>query len=127
MAVNKEFEAYKIRRELIRSDTRYTILRDAKNQFKELVEEGNPEVVCSFLGLYHEQNGYIQLRTGDTTQTRTKKIPFILCLFEDIKCNKIDINDYVIINGKRYNVTGVIDVQNWGIVADISLEVVDNG
>ena len=53
-------------------------------------------------GLYHEQNGSISIVTGDTTQTRTKKIPMILCLYED--ANFIKIQDIVKINSKTFRV-----------------------
>ena len=78
-------------------------------------------------GLYHEQNSNIALTTGDTTQTRTKKIPMLLCLWDDLKHVILKVGDKTEINSKVFKVTGVTNVQEWSIVADISLEVVDDG
>ena len=75
--------------------------------------------------MYHEENSNIQVTTGDTTQVRTKKIPMILCAWDEAK--DLLIGDFTIINRKVFKVTGVVNIQEWSIVADISLEVVDNG
>ena len=86
----------------------------------------------SILGLYHEVNAYIGIDMKDTTQVRTsmgkfKKQPRILCLWESFDKSGIQIGDYTIINGKKFKVTGVTNIQEWNIIADISLEVVDDG
>lgn len=119
--VNKKFECYKIEREIKRSGQSYIFNRLERNGFKELT--GNIEVVKTIQGLYHEQNSAIQITTGDTTQIRTKKIPMILCLFDETK--ELQVEDVVAINGKTFRVTGVVNIQEWNIIADISLEVSD--
>lgn len=123
--VNTKFEAYKINRELKRSGIEYKFKRCKKNDFGEPV--GEPEIVGSLRGIYHEQNSSVSVVTGDTTQTRTKKIPTILCLYEDAASLVLQVGDVVLFNGKLYEVTGVTNIQEWNIIADISLEVVDNG
>ena len=122
--VNTKFEAYKINRELKRSGKYYKFLRKKENKFGEPV--GDSEVVAAIRGLYHEQNSNIQVTTGDTTQIRTKKIPMILCLYEDTAFSLL-AGDFVKINNKTFKVTGVENIQEWSIILDISLEVVDNG
>ena len=122
--INKQFEAYKIRREIKRSGETYKFRRHIKNEFGEPII-GIDDDVCSIQGLYHEENSNIQVTTGDTTQVRTKKIPMVLCGWEEAKC--LLIGDFTIINHKVFKVTGVVNIQEWSIVADISLEVVDNG
>lgn len=121
--INTKFEAYKIRRELKRIGKNYEFKRAKLNAFKEPMNE--EDSVGKIVGLYHEQNGNISITTGDTTQTRTKKIPMILCLYEDVNFLKID--DKVKINSKTFKVTGIVNIQEWNIIADISLEIVDNG
>lgn len=121
--VNTKFEAYKIRRELKKNGKEYEFKRAELNNFKEPTE--NQLLAGKFRGLYHEQNGYVSVVTGETTQTRTKKIPMILCLYED--ANFLKINDIVKINSKTFKVTGVINIQEWNIIADVSLEVIDDG
>ena len=123
--INTQFEAFKIKRELKRSGITYKFERPKKNGFGELSD--NKELVGTIEGLYHEQNSKVELRAGDATQIRTKKIPMILCLCEDVMPLSLKNGDIVIFNNKTFNVTGVTNIQEWNIIADISLEVVDNG
>lgn len=123
--INTKFEAYKIKRELKRSGIEYEFKRNGNNEFNE--PTGEPGSVGTITGLYHEQNGSIQITTGDTTQTRTKKVPMILCLYEDAASLALQIGDIVKINTKTFSVTGITNVQEWNIISDISLEVVDVG
>lgn len=122
--INTQFEAYKIKRELKRSGIDYEFKRFGVNDFGEPV--GEPTVVGTIRGLYHEQNSSVQVTTGDTTQVRTKKIPMILCLYEDAASLVLQVGDELKINNKTLKVTGVVNIQEWNIIADISLEVVDN-
>ena len=123
--INTKFEAYKIKRELKRSGIEYEFKRKDKNDFGEPV--GNDKAVGKLLGLYHEQNGSIHITTGDTTQVRTKKVPMILCLYDDIALLVLQVGDTVKINDKTFKVTGITNIQEWNIISDISLEVVDSG
>lgn len=124
--INKQFEAYKIRREVRRSGETYKFRRHIKNKFGEpVIDKDSDSDVCNVKGLYHEENSNIQITTGDTTQVRTKKIPMILCIWDEAK--DLVVGDFTIINQKVFKVTGVVNIQEWSIVADISLEVVDNG
>lgn len=122
--INTQFEAYKIKRELKRSGIDYEFKRFDVNDFGEPV--GEPIVVGTIRGLYHEQNSSVQVTTGDTTQVRTKKIPMILCLYEDAANLVLQVGDELKINNKTFKVTGIVNIQEWNIIADISLEVVDN-
>lgn len=122
--INKSFETYKLKRELKRSGVEFQFRRNKKNEFGEDTEDIIE--VGSILGLYHESNSNIQIVTGDTTRSRTKAIPMILCLYEDIDSIDIMVDDYILYNNKKMSVTGILDIQEWGLIADISLEVVDN-
>lgn len=123
--VNTKFEAYKIKRELKRSGVTYTFERAKKNDFNESLSTTFP--IGSIKGMYHEQGSGIQLATNEATQTRTKKVPMILCLYEDVTPLSLQIGDIVRINSKIFKVTGVANIQEWNIISDISLEVVDSG
>ena len=123
--INTKFEAYKLKRELKRSGTNYEVKRFGKNSFGEPTEE--IELIGTIRGLYHEQNSNIQITTGDTTQVRTKKIPMILCLHDDVAVLELAVGDFIIINGKTFKVTGVVNILEWSIISDISLEVFDDG
>lgn len=122
--INKKFEAYKIERELKRSGIDYEFKRFSLNEFDE--PDNDSVTVGIIKGLYHEQNSNIQITTGDTTQVRTKKIPMILCLYDDAASLALQVGDLLEINKKQFKVTGVTNIQEWNIISDISLEVVDN-
>lgn len=122
--INTKFEAYKIKRELKRSGIDYEFKRSGLNDFGE---PSNELITVGIIkGLYHEQNSNIQITTGDTTQVRTKKIPMILCLYDDAASLVLQVGDLLEINKKQFKVTGITNIQEWSIISDISLEVVDN-
>ena len=130
--MNTKFEAHKVRRELARSGKVYDFSRLGKNKFGEPAEPA--EKIGSLKGLYHEVNNFIMLETSEAAQTRRsigmgarKKQPKILCLFESVVESGLQVDDYTVINGKQYKVIGVANVQEWNIIADISLEVVEDG
>lgn len=121
--INTRFEAYKIERELKRSGVNVSFIRRVKNAYNEDTDVS--ELVCTAKCLYHVETGYLQVSTQDGAQTRFKRIPKLLCLKNDV--SSVKMGDVLFYNSKEYKVCGVDDVQEWGIVADISLEVLDNG
>ena len=127
--VNTKFEAYKLKRELKRIGKDYEFKREKLNKFKEPTD--NPSVVGVIRGIYHESSrnprGNIEINTVETTQYRTRRTPMILCLYEDAEALGLHVGDKVTINSRVMKVTGVVNVQEWDIIADISLEVVDYG
>ncbi len=123
--INKKFEAYKITREIRRSGNRYEIYRYEKNEFGEPTSDN--QYVGKIAAIYHEENSNIQITTGDTTQVRTKKIPMLLCLYEEYLATRFEVGDYVRINQKTFKITGIVNIQEWNIIGDVSLEVFDNG
>lgn len=124
--VNTRFEAYKIKREIKRSGKQFKFKRIKRNKYKEPDVKEGFDVLGSLGGLYHEQNSMVSVQTNETTQSRTKKIPAILCLWEDAQNLQLQFEDVVFINGKRFKITGVENVAELNIIADISLEVFDN-
>lgn len=122
--INTQFEAYKIKRELKRNGSEFVFKRKFDNKFGEPSSEERK--IGLLKGLYHEQNSNIQITTGDTTQVRTKKIPMILCLYDDVTSLALQVGDFLEINGRQFKVTGITNIQEWNIISDISLEVVDN-
>lgn len=127
--LNTKFEAYKLRRELKRIGKEYEFKRAKLNDFKEPTND--EFVVGKLRGIYHEQNSYIKntvnsaIQTGGVVQVRTKKVPMVLCLYDDAKFLKT--GDKVKINSKTYKVNGIVNIQEWNIISDISLEVIDDG
>lgn len=118
--INKQFEAYKIRREIKRSGETYTFMRPSLNGFGE--PSGDETEVGSLRGLYHEQNSNVQLTTGDTTQIRTKKLPMILCIYDDAKTLNLQLGDKLYLNDRILKVVSLVNIQEWNIIGDLSLE-----
>ena len=118
--INKQFEAYKIKREIRRSGETYTFMRPSLNEFGE--PSGDETEVGSLRGLYHEQNSNVQLTTGDTTQIRTKKLPMILCIYEDAKALNLQLGDKLYLNDRILKVVSLVNIQEWNIIGDLSLE-----
>lgn len=122
--INTKFEVYKLNREIKRSGHSYNFYRHTINDFNERISE--PTSVCIIKGIYHEEISNVQTTPVDGGLARTKKIPMILCVFDENVSN-LEMEDFVEINNKTYKVSGVNDISNWGLIADISLEVVDDG
>ena len=129
--LNTRFEEYKMKRELKRSGKNVTFYRDAVDEFGW--HTGAAEVVASFKCIYHETNSYVSESVGDATVSRTVKLPMLLCLAQDIVLSHVSQGDYVMLlniasgESKKYVVTGITDISDFGIIADISLRVVDDG
>ena len=96
----------------------YVFSRQALDKFGQPIEGDDDE--NAIVGIYHESNSYIQMTGGNATVIRTRKSPMILCLFTD--GDKIKQGDRIVINEKTYKVSGVLDIQNYHVAADISLE-----
>lgn len=120
--INTKFEAYKIKREITRCGQAFNIYRYQTNEFGEPDNTLPLILVGTFQGIYHEANSYVQITTGETTQYRTKKQPMVLCLWDDIVRFNIVAGDKITFNGKCFKVTKALNVQEWNIIYDISLD-----
>ena len=78
------------------------------------------ENTLTFSGVYHEKNSFIPLATTEAANIQRKKSPMILALMEDI--TGLTQDSEITLNEVKYKVTGILDIQNYGVVADISLE-----
>lgn len=129
--INTKFELYKLRRELKRNGKDYTFRRRKLNQFNE--PTGELEDVLTIRCLYHEVSSFRTTSTGDSSTTVTEKQPMLLCAVEDVKGSSLEEGDFIEVNDSVYGdkkvlrFVGIVDIQNYGIIADISLEVVDDG
>lgn len=128
--INTKFEAYKLRRVLKQSGVDFVFMRSEKNEYGE--PDGEPLEVARLRGIYHETNSYVSNTVGDAATTRTKKQPMILCLCEDVASLDLQPGDTTTVpvgapetHSKTLKYVGCVDVQNWGIIADLSLEEVD--
>lgn len=129
--INTRFELYKLRRELKRNGKDYTFRRHKLNKFNEPTIE--LEDVLTIRCLYHEVSSFKTTLTGDSSTTVTEKQPMLLCAVEDVKDSELEIGDFIEVEDSVYGgkkvlrFVGIVDIQNYGIIADISLEVVDDG
>ena len=121
--MNLKFEKAKLKRELSKSGKEYDFYRVQENEFGE--KNGESIEVGKLKAIYHETNGHISSTKQDSTLYRKLKIPMLLCLYED--ATFLNIGDTVTINGRIFKVTGLVNVQEWNIIGDVSLEVVDDG
>lgn len=154
---NLEFELYKVKREIERHGEEYIFYRREKNEFNESV--GEEKEVCVIQGIYHEERGYVSLKTQEGANIRKKSEGQILCIIKDNaedsgsnegdtsvdisgsgsipgsidvdfapekseSVNSIKQGDYISIGGLMYYVINVTDIQNYGIIANISLDLV---
>lgn len=128
MAVNLEFEAYKIAREIKKSGVHNVFYREQKNEFGEPADNSETRLTIGALNsLYHEQSGYVQIAVADGVQYRTKKLPMLMSLYEDVKYLGLQVGDYCIFDNHKYTITNILNLYNWNILCDLSLEVFDNG
>ena len=152
---NLEFELHKVRREIQRNGNEYVFHRKSKNEFGEPI--GESIEICTIKGIYHEERGYVSLKTQEGANIRSKSEPQILCVIrqgdvgydegflipfeveeegvivngEDESKTDYDVSERVLKQGdivyiglQTYKVVNITDIQNYGIIANISLELV---
>lgn len=129
--INTRFELYKLRRELARNGKEYVFYRDLDNEYGEPVEDRVE--ILRITALYHESSAYKYTFTNDGTTTITEKKPMLLCALQDVNGSDLKLGDYTEIidnvygDVKRLTFSGVTDIQDFGVIADISLEVFSDG
>lgn len=95
----------------------FTLMKD--DEYRQPVES---DETVTITGIYHEKNSFIKLETSEDASVQRKKSPMILTLLDD-EVRKISQGYKVKINGVTYKVAGLLDIQNYGVAVDISLEV----
>lgn len=113
------FELNKIRRLINVNGILYTFKRDMVDDFKEVTGAVSEMTVK---GVFHQTTQHISVVGSDAASVQQKSSPYILALYADAEC--LAQGDHVVINGVKYKVTGLTDVNNWNIAIDISLEAV---
>lgn len=108
----------KIKRQLDCNGIEYSFKRNKKDKFNQLTDE--VVNVKELKGIYHESNSYITREVSEAAITQSKKKPMILTLLENVE--GLELDDFVEINGKKYKINGFLDIQNYNVVCDISLE-----
>ena len=109
-----------VEREISRNGSTYTVKRNKVDKYGEPTQE--VEEVTTLCGLFHISKVFVTKNTSDGSQTKTKGQPMILALWEE--CETIQNGDFVVINGNIYKITDKNNIEEYNIIADISLEVV---
>ena len=108
----------KISRMLSTNGMEYTFILMGEDEYKQPKECES----VTIKGIYHETNSFITVTASDSASVQRKKSPMILTLLDE-EVKKLKQGDKVLINSVSYKISGVLDIQNYGVVADISLEV----
>jgi len=124
--MNKRFEAYKLNRVIKRAGVALEFYRHIRNSYGEQTEERETIGVLSCL--YHENNGRIEVERNNTINAwRNVQTPYATAILDDIKVLGLMVEDFCIIGNDVHTIGGIVDVQQWGIIGTITLEVVDDG
>lgn len=122
--VNNLFEMYKVKREIDRIGVNIEFHRIGQNEFGEKTED---ILMGAIKGLFHasynDQRSMITFVENVKVDYKPKN--GFLCLYEDVKGMDLKVDDYAVYNGKKYNVIGIVNVQEWNKIADVTLEDVD--
>lgn len=128
--INLRFEKYKLNRELQRSGIDVDFYRHGVNEYGEPTTDDEPTLVGSLRCIYHEVSNYqathLERVARDTTVVRKTKSPMLLARYKDVEALGIAMGDVVRLS-EGFKVLGWINVQEWGIYAEISLERLDDG
>lgn len=111
-----------VEREITRNGSIYTVKRNKVDKYGEPTQE--VEEVTTLRGLFHISKSFVTQNTSDGSQTKTKGQPMVLALWEE--CETIQNGDFVVINSNTYKITDINNIEEYNIIADISLEVVLN-
>lgn len=116
-------ELYKILREINVNGDEYIFLRTKKDEFGE--DTKGTEYITMVNGLYHISKGYATKSVSDGTVTHTKGEPMLLIPFE--QSEKLKNGDFFKWNQNKYVITEKNDIQNYGIICNVSLELMLDG
>lgn len=112
-----KFELNKIRRLINTAGVNYTFERAKLDEFKE---PAGYAPIAVIKGVFHQTTQHVSIIASDASSVQSKQTPYILTLYEDAK--DLQQGDMVQINGMEYTVTGMLNINNWDIAIDISLE-----
>lgn len=94
------------------------------NEFNEKSDE--LEKVAEIKGVFHNGSAnHIVVVIADNGQAQEKNSPYILTTW--FNGSRVQKDDKITINGISYKVTGINNINEYNILADISLEVILDG
>lgn len=123
--LNTAIETHKLERELKRNGIEVEFFRSAANDYGEPVgEESSVGSLTCILHQTSEKNYFVERRSSDQSTVRTYRDYLMLAKVEDVEALGIAIGDVVRLS-ETLRVIGWVNVHNWGIYAEISLERLD--
>lgn len=111
----------KIKRQLQCNGQEFSFTRFEVDEFNQISSERKSTLTLR--GLFHTTNGYVKEGATEGARIRSKPQPMILTLYAEGQ--KVQRDDEVEIRGRRYKVIQSTDVNNFGVVCDISLRLID--
>lgn len=119
------FEAYKLSRLIKRVGIEVEFFRNKRNEYGEQTDES--ESLGTLECVYHEDNSRILIdRNNALGAWRNVQSPFLTAHMDKIKQLWLLPEDWCILGDHKHTIGGIVDVQQWGIIGTISLEVVDS-
>lgn len=111
------FQLNKVRRLLATQGVEFIFNRSGKNEFNE--PNGTTESF-TITGVYHETTSYLSKTSSDASTIRQKPSPMILTTWAEAEVLKHE--DTVSFNHRLYRVGDIHNVAEANIIADISIE-----
>lgn len=113
-------ELYKVKREIVIHGSSYEVYKDVLDEYNEKTDE--QVKVGTIKGLFHISKGYIAEAIQDGTRTHSKGQPMLLMTCEESQ--SVLVGHYLLINQNKYKVIEKNNIQEYGIIVDVSLELV---
>lgn len=117
--MNSDFEKHKLQRFIKTHGREWVFTKRGKNDFGEPTGD---QVSVTVSGVYHETQGYVTQDADTGATIKTKPSSFIMCLVEEAE--GVTPGMETTVGGKAYRVVDLRDVENFGVVYDISIELV---
>lgn len=114
----KQWELSKVEREILTHGEKYLFSRYKLDERNERTDE--TEDVAEIKGLFHTSKSFLTKTVGDGNVTHGKGQPMVLTSYSEGKVLLMD--DIVTIGDMMYHVTGLNNVEQYGILLDVSLE-----
>lgn len=116
-------ELYKIKREIQMHGEEYTVYKQKTDKYGEATSD--IEEIQKVSGLFHITKGYTTQTVSDGTKIRAKSQPMLMVCMEGSE--QIENGMFVMINDNRYNIVDKNNIQEYNMVVDLSLELVQDG
>lgn len=110
---------------IMRHGMNVEFFRNVRNRYGEPTEEF--ESLGALDCFYHENNGRIEVQRNNALRAwRNVQTPFLTTHMPGIIEAGLRLEDWCTIGNRKHTIGGIVDVQQWGIIGTITLEVVDN-